>query len=256
MKIKRTPVDVFAVVSVAVAALLALSACGTAKTKSTRPTSTITLNSPAAGSSVQGNVVSLDVTAKDVQIVKADGDTSGKTGHWHVFIDRDPVAAGATIPKEAGIVHAAASPIKLTGLSIGSHKFTVVLGDGTHARIGTDAASVTVEVKGPSVDASAPATLKAGLPLTVSVKVEGVTLVKADGNTSGTSGHLHVFIDRDPTAAGTAIPKEAGIIHSAATTIPVPGLAAGEHTIWVVLGDGTHVPFDPPVQDKLTVTVA
>jgi hypothetical protein len=35
----------------------------------------------------------------------------------------------------------------------------------------------------------------------------------------------------------------------------VSGLEKGEHTIWVVLGDGTHKAFDPPVIDKLTVTV-
>ncbi|MGH9190331.1 MAG: DUF4399 domain-containing protein, partial [Acidimicrobiales bacterium] len=78
----------------------------------------------------------------------------------------------------------------------------------------------------------------------------------ADGDRSGKSGHLHVFVDRPPTPAGQAIPVEPGIIHSAATTIEVPGLAPGEHTLWVVAGDGTHVPLDPSVMDKLTVTVS
>ena len=35
----------------------------------------------------------------------------------------------------------------------------------------------------------------------------------------------------------------------------ITGLTAGEHIIWVVLGDGTHKAFDPPVMDKLTVVV-
>ena len=90
----------------------------------------------------------------------------------------------------------------------------------------------------------------------LTVKVEGVTLAKADGDTSGKTGHLHVFVDRDPTAAGQPIPKEAGVIHTTDTTISVPDLAPGEHTLWVVLGDGNHFPFAPAVLDKVTVTVA
>jgi hypothetical protein len=44
-----------------------------------------------------------------------------------------------------------------------------------------------------------------------------------------------------------------GIIHSASSPIHVGGLPAGEHTLWVVLGDGAHTPFDPPVMDKVVV---
>jgi len=50
-------------------------------------------------------------------------------------------------------------------------------------------------------------------------------MVKADGDTSGRTGHLHLFVDREPTAAGQAIPVEAGIIHSAETRIEVTNLA-------------------------------
>ena len=189
-------------------------------------------------------------------IVKADGDTSGRTGHYHVFVDRDPVAAGAPIPKEAGIVHTTDDPVVLTGLAVGTHRIVVVYGDGTHARTGTIQTEVTVQVEGPSLDATAPATSPAGQPVVVEVKVEGLTIVKADGDTSGRTGHLHVFVNREPTPAGQAIPVEAGIIHTAETTISVPDLAPGVHTLWVVAGDGTHSPLNPRVMDKLTVTVA
>jgi len=111
--------------------------------------------------------------------------------------------------------------------------------------------------KGPSVDASAPAKVAAGQPVPVTIKVEGIKLVKADGDKSGRTGHLHLFIDRDPTPAGQPIPTgQADIIHSAATEVPVPNLAAGKHTIWVVAGDGTHTPLSPAAQDKVTVTVS
>ena len=106
------------------------------------------------------------------------------------------------------------------------------------------------------IDATAPATIKAGESLSIAVAVTGVTLVKADGDTSGKTGHLHAFIDKEPTA-GAAIPVgDPTIIHSAVSPIVVPGLTAGTHTITVALGNGNHVAFNPLVTDKITVTVA
>lgn len=237
-----------------VAALLLLAACGGEEAKPAGRS--LKIVSPSSGAAVKGNVVDLDMAASGITIVKADGDTSGKTGHFHVFIDREPVAPGATIPKEPGIVHSASDPIQLTGLGVGDHTLTVVLGDGNHVRLGTAASKVAVRVEGPSVDASAPASATLGQPVAVTVAVQGVSIVKADGDSSGKTGHLHLFVDRDPTAAGQAIPKEAGIIHTTETTVTVPAFTtAGEHTIWVVLGDGNHTPFSPSVLDKVLVTV-
>jgi hypothetical protein len=216
---------------------------------------TVKIASPGAGSTVKGNVVTLDLTVAGITIIKADGDVSGRTGHFHVFIDREPVAADATIPKEPGIVHATDDPLMIPGLKKGTHRFVVVLGDGAHKRLGSAQAEISVTVGGPSLDASAPTSVPGGQSVPVQIAVEGVTLAKADGDSSGTTGHVHLFIDRPPTAAGQVIPKEDGIIHSADSTVPVPGLAAGEHVIWVVLGDGNHLAFAPLVADKITVTV-
>lgn len=205
---------------------------------------------------VKGNVVTLPATVEGVKIVKADGDTTGNTGHFHVFIDRDPIAAGQVIGREKGIVHTTDNPIKLYGLTTGAHRIVVVLGDGTHKRIHPDLEEeVSVTVQGPAVQATAPATAKVGEPVTVDVTVQGFTIKAADGDTSGTSGHLHLFVDREPTAAGQPIPREPGVIHTTETSVKVPDLAAGEHTIWVVAGDGNHVPLSPPVIARVAVTV-
>ena len=264
--------------TVAVACALAFTACakspgvmasasGAATTSGSEAPSTTTassspagtslsISSPADGATVKGNVVKLAMTVSGISIVKPDGDTSGKTGHFHVFIDRDPLPAGAVIPKEKGIVHSEANPVVVPGLTLGAHRLTVVLGDGTHRRIGDAQATVTVNVSGPAIQASAPATVPAGQPVPVTVTVQGVTLVEANGDTSGSTGHLHLFVDREPTPAGQPIPKgDPTIIHSAKPEVDIPGLAAGAHTVWVVLGDGTHVPFDPPVEAKVTFTV-
>lgn len=252
-------------VALAAVAIALLAACGDDdKPLATSDTTTapaasnaasLSIVAPTAGTAVKGNVVSLDVTSSGLTIIKADGDKSGKSGHYHVFIDRDPVAAGAVIPVEAGVVHSADDPIVLSGLGVGAHRLAVVLGDGAHARLGTTVAETTVTVQGPSVDASAPATSPAGQPVVLNVKVDGLTLVKADGDTSGATGHLHVFIDRDPTPAGQPIPVESGIIHTTETTISVPDLAPGAHTFTVVAGDGTHAPLNPRVMDKVSVTI-
>lgn len=239
----------------AVLALLAGACAGNSSPalRSTGPTLSIT--SPADGATIDGNVVSLAVNTS-LPIVKADGDASGKTGHFHVFIDKRPVAPGTTIAKEKGVVHSADNPIVVPGLTVGRHTLTVVLGDGTHTRITDAAATVHVTVNGPSVVATAPATIPAGSPLSIAVAVEGVQLVKADGNTSTTTGHLHAFVDLPPVAPGEVIPSgNPLIIHSAASPIVVTGLAAGEHVIWIVLGDGTHTAFKNSARDKVVVTV-
>ena len=206
-------------------------------------------------SAVQGNVVTLDLAVRGVRLVPADGDTSGGTGHLHVFVDRPAPPPGAAIPKETGIIHTTDTRVAIDGLSMGDHRFSVVLGDGAHRRIGDAIAEAAVTVQGPSVALSVPATVPNGEPVTVSVNVEGLDLVAADGDRSGHTGHLHLFVDRPPTPAGQPIPKEDGIIHSTDTAVRLSGLAPGEHTVWVVLGDGIHMPLTPPAMAKSTFVV-
>lgn len=206
---------------------------------------------------IAGNVLTLPVRLSGLEIVKADGDTSGTTGHFHVFVDRRPGPEGRRIPKEKGIVHSTDNPIVIPGLTVGTHTLTVVLGDGAHARIlDSVAEQVVVDVAGPALQASAPATSAVGQPVPVTIGAQGFTVGPADGDTSGRTGHFHLFVDRPPTAAGQAIPREAGIIHTTETTVQVPGLPRGDHTIWVVAGDGAHVPLQPMVAAKVAVAVA
>jgi len=251
------------VLTVFAALALTAGACGGDDAGSSDSTATtvseprITINSPADGAHIKGNVVTLAITAFNISIVAADGDTTGKTGHFHVFVDKDPVAPGAVIDKAPGIIHTVDDPILVPGLSVGPHTLTVVFGDGSHTRLGNASATIDVIVDGPSVDATAPATLKAGEPLSIDVTTAGVGIVAADGDASGATGHLHAFVDVTPVAPGEAIPVgNPAIIHSATSPIVVTGLTPGEHTIWVVVGDGTHAAFKDSVRDKVVVTVS
>jgi hypothetical protein len=206
--------------------------------------------------SVEGNVVTLPVDVTGVEIVKADGDTSGSTGHFHVFVDGEPVDEGDTIARERGIVHSADNPIKIWGLEPGSHEFTVVVGDGAHTRILGDLEdSVTVDVEGPSVQGTPTVD---GDDVTVELSAEGVDIVAADGSSSTDQGHFHVLLDpASPPEAAKIIPQPDGetIFHTIEDSVELKNLEKGEHIIWVVLGDGLHRAFDPPVMDKLTVTI-
>jgi hypothetical protein len=223
---------------------------------------TLRLSTAPTATAVSGNTATIALDASGIRIVAPDGDTSGKTGHFHVFIDKEPVAAGQTIPKGPGIVHTAENPIYLTGLTDGDHKLAIVLGDGVHRRIGDALVIQTIKVTGPTVHLTAPATVAAGQPVTVTATVEGVKLVKAADDKSakdGSTGHLHIFVNKSPVAPGGA-PIASGdpaIIHTAATTTVIPAalLKAGDNTIWVELGYADHTPFSPEIVDKVVVTV-
>ena len=247
------------VIALALVGLLG-AACGDTNNsydEGPNPNAIVRLRGPESGTTVRGNTVTLRVAADGVRIVKADGNTSGDTAHYHVFIDQAPVAPGGLIPKTKDIVHTAEAPIVLTGLTEGLHQIYVVLGDGTHHRLGRTVVHTSVHVEGPSVRATAPATAKVGEAVTLDVETEGVRIVAANGDTSGRSGHLHVFIDRPPTPAGQPIPRDATVIHTTDKKIAIPAFTTpGEHTLWVVLGDGNHTPFAPPVMDKVTITIS
>jgi hypothetical protein len=115
---------------------------------------------------------------------------------------------------------------------------------------GADSGTPSLEIAGPDDGASVTA---ADVRLTV--KTTGVTIVAADGDTSGDTAHFHVFVDRDPTPVGEVIPKEPGIIHSTDNPIPVPGLAPGKHKLTVVYGDGTHKRIHADAEDTIEITV-
>lgn len=221
---------------------------------SAQPAPPLSFASPPPAS-ISGNVATFDLAANGVTIVAANGDTSGATGHYHVFVDRPVPAPGELIPRETGIIHTTESQVTVPGLTTGRHRIAVILGDGTHRRIGSHAVEADVMVQGPSVVLSAPANVTAGDAITIEARVDGLRLTPADGDRSGQTGHLHFFVDRPPTPADQPIPREDGIIHTTETTVSIPGLAPGEHTVWVVVGDGLHMPLASPVVAKTTFMV-
>jgi hypothetical protein len=93
-------------------------------------------------------------------------------------------------------------------------------------------------------------------PVRVRVSVSGFELVEPDGDTRGATGHLHAFVDRDQLPpAEQIIPSDPETVDFWTEGVELGRLPPGRHTIMVVASDGYRVPFQPPVWDRVTVTV-
>lgn len=245
------------------AMLLLLAACGRDNPTLDAPTGnpqalSVNITSPENGAQVAGNVVVVTVESEGIEVTDADGDISGESGHYHVFIDQDPVATGETISDGPEVIHFSGDSVAIPGLAVGMHKFTVVLGDGSESRIGRGSSVIEVEVTGPSIDATAPATAPMAVGFTVDTAVTGVEITDPAGDPgTGGTGHLDLVIDprSDPFDTDQPLPADSSHIHSTGTSTEVTGLKEGDHTIWVVLTDKNHVPVKPPVADRVVVEI-
>jgi hypothetical protein len=96
----------------------------------------------------------------------------------------------------------------------------------------------------------------AGSAVTIQLAAEHITLRPA-GVDQPNSGHLHLFIDRDPTPAGEVIPNEPGIVHlgQAQTEYTLEGLEPGEHVVIAALADYLHVRLPDAKTDTVHFTV-
>ena len=72
------------------------------------------------------------------------------------------------------------------------------------------------------------------------------------------TGHHHLLIDvSEPLAPNEPIPQDKTHLHfGAGQTEALIELPPGKHTLQLVLGDWSHLPFHPPVMsDVITVNV-
>ncbi len=96
-------------------------------------------------------------------------------------------------------------------------------------------------------------------PVKVVMGVEGIEIAPAGTQTPHT-GHHHILIDADAPKGEKAeepLPADANHKHfGKGQTETTLTLAPGAHTLQLVVGDGNHVPHDPPLEsDKITITV-
>lgn len=93
-------------------------------------------------------------------------------------------------------------------------------------------------------------------PITVVFGIQGMALAPAGTFEPGT-GHHHLLIDTRPGDAGVPIPATGQSIHfGKAQSQATVELAAGQHTLQLLLGDGNHIPHSPAIISKqITITV-
>jgi hypothetical protein len=93
-------------------------------------------------------------------------------------------------------------------------------------------------------------------PVTIEFTIEGMALAPA-GSYEPDTGHHHVLVDVDLPPLDQPIPNDANHIHfGKAQTQGEIQLEPGEHRLQLLLGDGNHVPHDPPVvSEPVTITV-
>jgi len=204
---------------------------------------------------LQGNTATLELTNAGVRVVEPDGDTSGRTGHYVVFVDADPPTVGQRVEPGEGVIEAWGNPVRITGLRPGAHQVSVVVADGTARRMSEHVATAEMVVRPPSLHASAPETNEAGEPVPVSIELDGPEVVPTGPDASAAIGPFALFVDREPTAPDVPVPEERGIIHSSDRVVNVPGLGGGEHVVWVVLLKGDKTPHDPFVADRVLFEV-
>ena len=99
-----------------------------------------------------------------------------------------------------------------------------------------------------------------GPDVTVSINVSGTTLVPAAQASRLEDLHVHYLLDTDPSPwldGATPIPAgNPNIVHSGATSNTFTGVAPGPHQVVVVLGFSDHRAVQPPVDPRVSFTVA
>ena len=91
----------------------------------------------------------------------------------------------------------------------------------------------------------------------VRFEVDGLTIAPAGTMDAGT-GHHHLVVDTTLARWDEPIPALPGrFIHfgQGQTEVVLEGLEPGTHTVVAVVGDGVHIPLDPPVVDTVVFTV-
>jgi hypothetical protein len=93
-------------------------------------------------------------------------------------------------------------------------------------------------------------------PVKIVLKTTGVEIVAATDERPGT-GHHHLFVDKDVTAAGDTMPRGVtGIIHLGRGQTEIEDtLKAGPHRIIAVVGNYKHIALSPMVADTVNFTV-
>lgn len=120
-----------------------------------------------------------------------------------------------------------------------------------------DVAAEIAEVAAPRVFILSPENgAEVTSPVTIEFGIEGFELAPA-GTFEAGSGHHHLLVDTDLPPLDQPIPADDNHLHfGKAQTQTTLELEPGEHTLILLLGDGSHVPHDTAlISDPISITV-
>jgi len=93
-------------------------------------------------------------------------------------------------------------------------------------------------------------------PVEIVFGLDGMELAPA-GTYAPDTGHHHLIIDNDLPDLGMPIPSNKNHLHfGKAQDRVLLDLEPGMHTLQLLLGDGSHIPHQPPlISEKIAITI-
>lgn len=93
-------------------------------------------------------------------------------------------------------------------------------------------------------------------PIFVQFGLEGLEVAPVGTYEPGT-GHHHLLVDTQPPMMDMPVPADANHIHfGKGQTETTVELSPGPHTLQLLVGDGNHVPHQPPIMSEaISITV-
>ncbi len=85
--------------------------------------------------------------------------------------------------------------------------------------------------------------------------VEGLILEPAENGVNEGKGHHHILFSSLPTDLSRPLRRKQGIHLDKAQTCVNLKMPVGKHAITILFSYGDHVPYNPPIYDKILVTV-
>lgn len=216
-------------------------------------TPSLSIQSPANGAHIRGNVVNLSLAAANVTLQTPS--PGGGNAHFAVYIDTHPGAAGDPVVPGTNVVSSADPRLTISGLTVGRHTIVAVLADGSGNRLSSASASLSVTVDGPAVTARVVGQVRANTQFSLAVTSYGVTVADIPADTSGKTAHYVILIDRPMPKPGTTLAAGRDAIETTGSLVAIPGLSAGTHTLRVVLVNGAVRTMSPLSAAEVTVAV-
>lgn len=92
-------------------------------------------------------------------------------------------------------------------------------------------------------------------PFKVCMKVEGLVVEPADKNKNEGRGHHHILFSSLPANLNKPLRRKDALHLSKGQTCVMLKMERGKHVITSLFSYGDHVPYNPPIMDKVLITV-